>query len=179
METEKPLDLISEETNGTEDTYHLNNVEVIELNHINYEIADGKSHETKSIILVPNPEYTETQRFFNAWLPSYYRMCLKCNEMGIRSHQRECPNCGSDEIHEDRTEMAGKFTGPTIYDTTLLGCQRRNDLVPQHHLWVMSTGVEVDLRPYVGKKLNIKILPGTEIHKADGAKSIQRTAKDI
>lgn len=174
---DKSVDLRAEEQGGTEDTYEFN-CEVKVIRQTYREIDDGKTHETKSVILIPNIEDTSAMMFLNAWLPDVFKVCTKCGNDYIKSNEYECNKCGSDQIKMEWTECP-TFLGYPVAGPCRMAVVRKNNYCEKHHLFVMSTGPEEELLQMDGKKINVKVFPGTMDHIADKAGTINRTAKQI
>lgn len=172
---EKPVDLKAEEFAGTEREYNLKcTVKVIHQSYV--EEADGKQHETRSVVLVPEIEATEAMMFLSAWLPDVSKICVKCSHDVIRMNENICPKCGSDQIHLGWSEIPAFVTAP-VNSPARLALLRKNNYCEDHHLFVMSTGVEDELIHMEGKTVYVKTFEGTKDEICDAAPSITRSVK--
>jgi RNA polymerase subunit RPABC4/transcription elongation factor Spt4 len=175
MIQEKPLDLRSEELMGTEREYNLKcKVKVINQTYI--EEADGKQHETKSVILIPDVENTEAMMFLSAWLPEVSRICLDCGFDMLRIQETKCTKCGSEKLHTGWSEVPAFITSP-VNSPSRLAVLRKNNYCNEHHLFVMSSGVEDELILMDGRTVYVKTFEGTKDEICDMAPSLNRTAK--
>lgn len=172
---EKPLDLQSEELMGTERHYNLK-CKVKKIRQTYREIDDGKQHETTSVILVPDVEQTEAMMFLTAWLPEVFMICIDCGNENLKAGDQKCNKCGSQKVKLEHTECAS-FIGYPVNSPCRLAVLRKNNYCDQHHLYVMSTGVEQELLNMEGKLISVTTFKGTEDHLVDKAPSITRTVK--
>jgi len=137
------------------------------------EVADGRQHETTSVLLLPDLEATETSRFLNAWLPDLGVICLNCQEDVVMGTVK-CPKCGSNKIKTDWSECPS-FIGHPVHGPCRMAVMRKNNYCKQHHLFVMSSGVESDLRNMDGKTIGVHIFPADQDNICDNAADINRT----
>lgn len=140
------------------------------------EIADGRLHETKSVILLPDIESTETSRFLATYLPDVSCFCLDCRSENVRIYHTECPECGSENLKREHTEVPSWIAGP-VNEPCRLAVLRKNNYCKQHHMFVMSTGVEEILKNMDDRFVNVKILDILQDNVCDTASSVNRTAK--
>ena len=170
-----PLDMHQEKLDGTEREYNIKcKIKVIK--HFFFEEADGKYHETTSVFLIPDFEAGETAMFLNAWLPDSSTVCLDCSNSNLMFEMKTCPKCQSKRIHTPHSEVATFLPYP-VNSPCRMAVMRKNNRCNQHHLFVMSSGVEDDLRRMDGKSIYVKCFPGTEDVVADSAKDISRSRK--
>ena len=141
------------------------------------EIADGKQHEATMVLLKPRLETTEASRFLMAYLPEVGTVCLKCDAEGLRADQIKCPECGSDAIKTEWTEVPAWIASP-VHSPSRLALLRKNNYCSQHHLFVMGTGAENDLMDFDGKEVHVKIFSALADHEVDNAKSVEKTVKN-
>lgn len=161
---------------GEEKEYNIKcKVQVIRQNY--EEIADGRTHEARSVILLPDLETSEASRMMMTYLPEISSICMACNNEDLRFDHTRCPKCDSDQIAREHTEVPAWIGGP-VHSPSRLAVLRKNNYCNQHHLFVMSTGVENDLAELVGRTVYVTILPTSEDDICDTAKSISRTVKD-
>lgn len=140
------------------------------------EIADGRMHEATSVLLLPDLESTEVSRFLATYLPDISCVCLDCNNDNIRIYNTECPKCESENLKREHTEVPAWIAGP-VHEVCRLAVLRKNNYCEQHHMFVMSTGVEEILKNMDGRIVNVKILDILQDNACDNASSINRTAK--
>lgn len=177
MITEKPLDLKSEELIGTEREYNLKcRVQVIRQSYVDSEVTD-QLQETRSVVLVPEIESTESMMFLSAWLPEVSKICLDCGNEDLRMSNDECNKCKSTKIHLGWSEVPAFITSP-VNSPSRLAVLRKNNYCDQHHLFVMSSGVEDELLNMDGKTVYVKTFEGTKDEICDTAPSLNRTARD-
>lgn len=175
MIEEKPVELKAEELMGTEREYNLKcRVKIINQSYT--EEADGKQHETRSVVLVPDVETTESMMFLSAWLPEVSKICLDCGNEDIRMSYTKCPKCESEKIHLGWSEVPSFITSP-VNSPCRLAVLRKNQYCTDHHLFVMSSGVEDELLNMDGKTVLVRTFEGTKDEICDAAPSITRTAK--
>lgn len=149
----------------------------VEVQHRSYtEISDGKQHEADMVLLKPRLETTEASRFLMTYLPEVGTVCLKCDADGLRADQLQCPECGSDQIKTEWTEVPAWIAHPA-HTPARLALLRKNNYCSQHHLFVMGTGAERDLMEWNGKEVHVKIFSSLADHEVDRAKSVEKTAK--
>lgn len=108
--------------------------------------VDNVQREANQVVLKLDFSSSQTQKFLDAWLPSSRK-----------------------ESHE----IVGRIGHP-VYGPCRFSIHRRNEVDAEHHLRVMSLGVEEDLLEMVDKKIEITILPedadGPDGSIADNAK---------
>lgn len=161
---------------GTDLEYNL--ICKIQVQHRSYtEIADGKQHEATMVLLLPRLETTEVSRFLMTYLPDIGTVCLGCNADGLRADQLKCPECGSEAIKTEWTEVPGWIAHPA-HTPSRLALLRKNNYCSQHHLFVMGTGAEQDLIEHDGKEVHVKIFSSLADHEVDQAKSVEKTVKN-
>jgi hypothetical protein len=148
------------------------------INQSYHELADGRRHESETIVLIPNLESTETSRFLMTYLPDISTICLDCKNDELRIYSETCPKCGSKRIHTEHTEVPA-WIGAPIHSPCRLAVLRKNSYCNSHHLYVMSTGVESEFKQMPKRKVNITILSSLEDNICDTAPSVARTAKTI
>jgi hypothetical protein len=167
------MDLKVDTLPGTDREYEL--ACTVEIIHSSYfEIADGKRHEAKTVILKPRLEPTDASRFLATYLPEVGTYCLKCHEADLRFDQIKCPGCGSDQIKTEWTEVVG-WIGHPVHSPSRLALLRKNNYCSQHHLFVMGSGAESDLLDHDGKEIHVRIFKALDDHEADMAKSVNKT----
>jgi hypothetical protein len=141
------------------------------------EISDGKQHEATMVMLLPRLETTEASRFLMTYLPEVGTICLGCNTDGLRADQLKCPECGSERIKTEWTEVPAWLASP-VHSPSRLALLRKNNYCSQHHLFVMGTGAEQDLMEFDGKEIHVKIFSSYDDHEVDQAKSVEKTVKN-
>lgn len=152
-------------------------VKVIEQSY--YEVVDDRQHETKSVLLLPSMEATETWRFLTEYLQeraTYCHDCAKNNTLtdNLPMDTRKCPVCASENIITERTELPAWIPHP-VNSPCRIALLRENNYCPQHHIFVMSTGVEDKLINLDGKKINMTVLKPTDDAVCDNAPSVERS----
>lgn len=166
---------VEDQQQGTHKEYDLLcTVEVQKRSYV--EITDGKQHEDTMVILKPRLETTQAGRFLMAYLPDTGTVCLKCHAEGLRADQTKCPECGSDQIKTEWTEVPG-FIGSPVHSPSRLALLRKNNYCSQHHLFVMGTGAEQDLKAFDGKEVHVTILSALADNEMDNAKSVNKQVK--
>jgi RNA polymerase subunit RPABC4/transcription elongation factor Spt4 len=140
------------------------------------EISDGKQHEATMVLLLPRLETTEVSRFLTTYLPEVGTMCLSCHTDGLRADQLKCPECGSEKIKTEWTEVPAWIAHP-VHSPSRLALLRKNNYCSQHHLFVMGTGAEQDLMDFDGLEIHVKIFSSLADHEVDQAKSVDKTVK--
>lgn len=159
----------------TNQEYHLKcKVKVINQSYV--EVSDGRRHETKSVCLIPDLEASETWRFLTAWLPEASVVCLDCRAGDIDFNADKCPYCDSLRIYREHSE-APSFVAYPVNSPCRMAVMRKNKYCAEHHLFVMSSGVEADLRNMDGKTINVVVLPASQDEVCDSAPSVTREAK--
>lgn len=157
--------------------YHLKcKVQKIRQNYV--ELSDKRLHEASAIVLIPDPLATETSMFLTEYLPDVSTVCLDCGTDDLRIYYTECPKCGGTKIKTEFAEVPAWIAAP-VNSPCRLAVLRKNNYCTEHHLFVMSTGVEEDLKLMDGKTINLTILPLDQDAVTDAAKSIERTAHKI
>lgn len=141
------------------------------------EVSDGRIHESSSVLLLPDMEATETSRFFSVYLPDIASVCLECGNEDLRIYNENCPKCDSSRIYTEHSEVPS-WIGNPVHSPCRLAVLRKNNYCTQHHLFVMSTGVEDELRNMNGRSVLLTILPTSQDEVCDTAKSFNRTAKN-
>lgn len=170
-----PLDLQSEKVMGSERQYELKClVKVVDVSFI--EVADGKQHETKSVLLIPDKDATETWMFFTAWLPEVSKVCLDCGVDNVKIGTTHCHNCQSTNLLLEWNECPTYISSP-VESPARCAVLRKNSVCNHNHLFVMSAGVEDELRQLDGKTVYVRVFPGSEDHICDQASDINRTVK--
>lgn len=140
---------------------------------------DGYRKESVAVALLPDLEATETSRFFNTYLPEIGTVCLDC-EIDLMIGSTVCDKCGSKKIHTENQIEVGAHLAAPLNAKCLFAVLQKNSRCLQHHLLVMSTGVEHGLieRAKESKKINITILKAADIHLCDAAPSVNKTVKE-
>lgn len=157
---------------GTDREYELScEIEVIENSFL--EVADGQRHIAKMVILKPRLEPTDASRFLATYLPDVGTYCLDCQAQDLRTDFTKCPECGSEKIKTEWTEVVGWISHP-VNSPSRLALLRKNNNCSQHHLFVMGTGAESDLLEHNGKEVNVRIFKSLDDHEADFAKSVDK-----
>lgn len=140
-----------------------------------YEIANERTHETKSVLLLPDLETTEAQRLLMTYLPSVSTICTDCGNDDLRTYAHECNKCKSRQVKTEHCELPTWIASPS-QSPCRVALLRKNNYCNQHHLVVMSTGVEEELIPFEGRHVEVSIFPGEYDSICDTAPSINRTA---
>ncbi len=161
---------------GTEDEYELLCKVVVQPRSF-YEIADKKFHEATMVLLLPRLETTECSRFLSTYLPEVGTICYDCKNTDLRADQIKCPHCASERVHTEHTEVVGWLAHP-VHSTSRLALLRKNNYCSQHHLFVMGSGAEQDLLQFDGQEVPVKIFSSLEDHRADAAKSVEKTVQN-
>lgn len=160
---------------GTDREYELVcKVKVIERYY--YEISDNKRHKAKMVLLLPRLETSEAGMFLNAYLPEVGTYCLNCQATDLLMDHRKCPECGSENVKTEHTEVAA-FIGYPVLGPSRLALLRKNNYCVQHHLFVMGTGAEQDLLDKDGKEVHVKIFNCLSDGEVDTAKSVEKQVK--
>lgn len=151
-------------------------IQVINQNY--KEISDGKQHETKAVLLLPDLEASETSRMLMTYLPEVSTICIDCGNDDLRIYHTECSKCKSTKVKTEFSEVPS-WIGSPVDGPCRLAVLRKNNYCVQHHFFVMSTGVEEELINMDGRTVQLTVLPIKEDYVADSAKSINRSAKQI
>lgn len=166
---------VEDQVQGTGKEYNL--LCTVEVQKRSYtDILSGKQHEDRMVILKPRLETTEASRFLMTYLPDTGTVCLKCDAEGLRADQNKCPECGSDQIKTEWTEVPSWIAHP-VHSPSRLALLRKNNYCSQHHLFVMGTGAEQDLLPFDGREVHVTIISSLADAEMDNAKSVQKTVK--
>lgn len=141
------------------------------------EVADGRQHETTSVCLVPDMEATETWMFLTAWLPQAGTICMACENIDLNIGSDTCPKCGSSKVKTEHNECPAFVTYP-VNSPCRMAVLRKNKYCTEHHLFVMSSGVEEELRHMDGKQVNVRVFPASMDYICDAAPSVTRTVSN-
>lgn len=131
----------------TKREYHLKcRVEAIQKSFIDY---DKVQRTEECVILIPDSEVTETQRFFIAWLPDsekeYYELPLFI-------------------LHPVNAPCRGAII--------------RDHINGKHHIFVMSSGVEDTLRHRIGTTVNLTVLSEEDDIICDRAPTLEKSVPE-
>lgn len=142
------------------------------------ELADNKQHTADVVYLVPDHSTTEGTMFFDAYLPETGSYCPKCKNMDVEVDDMDCKKCEyRGEMYTPHSEVP-VFIDYPVQSHARCAVLRKNKRCVHHHLSVMGTGAEQDLKHMNGKTVLCKIRPATMDYLCDSSKSVERTIKN-
>lgn len=140
-----------------------------------YEAIDDKRRETASFVLVPDLEPTDAGMCMDTYLPDVGTICLDCNEISdIKFHK--CPECGSERLKNEWTEVPARLGG-RVNSFSRLALQRKNSYCDKHHFFVMSSGVEDELKDLEGQEIEIRVMKAEDDYLCDHAPTVDKEVR--
>jgi len=124
------------------------------LSYRDHQSRGKHSNETASVIMLDPETTTEAARFFTAWLPD--ESDVRLTEWG----EKVPPHS---EIGMRLGHPVNGFVRGALY--------RGTQLLPKHHIFVMSKRAEDLLQNYVGQKIRVTVLGEKEFDEAYEAKA--------